>query len=76
MATPTINPVVADSSTAGGHYLVPHKHNFNSIVNMHPENDDVYQLKGMHDIRSSVSKRKLTTQLSPAMLKQCRALDI
>jgi len=51
-------------------------HNFNSIVNMHPENDDVYQLKGMHDIRSSVSKRKLTTQLSPAMLKQCRALDI
>ena len=34
MATPTINPVVADSSTAGGHYLVPHKHNFNSIVGL------------------------------------------
>jgi hypothetical protein len=34
VATPTINPVVADSSTAGGHYLVPHKHNFNSIVGL------------------------------------------
>jgi len=32
--TPTINPVVADSSTAGGHFLVPHKHNFNSIVGL------------------------------------------
>ena len=32
--TPTINPSNADSSTAGGHYLVPHKHNFNSIVGL------------------------------------------
>jgi hypothetical protein len=32
--TPTINPSNADSSTAGGHFLVPHKHNFNSIVGL------------------------------------------
>lgn len=53
----------------------PFDHNFNSIVNIHPENDEVYQLKGMHDIRSSVSKRKVTSQLTPAMLKKCRELD-
>ena len=34
MPTQTINPSNADSSTAGGHYLVPHKHNFNSIVGL------------------------------------------
>ena len=32
--TPTINPSNADSSTAGGHFLIPHKHNFNSIVGL------------------------------------------
>jgi hypothetical protein len=32
--TPTINPSNADSSTAGGHFLVPHKHNFNSIIGL------------------------------------------
>lgn len=51
-------------------------HNFNSIINMHPENDDVYKLKGMHDIRSTISKRKLNTQLTPALLKKCREMDV
>ena len=34
MPAQTINPSNAESSTAGGHYLVPHKHNFNSIVGL------------------------------------------
>ena len=34
MTTPTIAPVNADSSTVGGPNLVPHQHNFNSIVGL------------------------------------------
>jgi hypothetical protein len=34
MTTPTIAPVNADSSSAGGHYLVPHKHGFSSITGL------------------------------------------
>ena len=51
-------------------------HDYNNIINKHPENDDVYNLVGMHDVRSTISKRSLTTQLSPAMLKRCRELDV
>ena len=34
MTTPTIAPVNADSSTVSGPNLVPHQHNFNSIVGL------------------------------------------
>jgi sulfotransferase len=51
-------------------------HDYNEIVNQHPENDHVYNLLGMHDVRSTISKRNLNTQLSPAMLKKCRDLDL
>ena len=34
MTTPTINPTNAPSTSAGGHYLIPHKHNFNSITGL------------------------------------------
>lgn len=33
-------------------------HDFNNIKNNHPENDLVYGLAGMHDIRSTISRRK------------------
>ena len=52
------------------------EHNYNEIINKHPEDDTVYKLNGMHDIRSTISKRNLTTQLTPAMLKRCKELDI
>jgi hypothetical protein len=34
LTTPTISPANADSSTVGGPNLVPHQHNFNSIVGL------------------------------------------
>lgn len=34
MTTPTINPSNAPSTSAGGHYLIPHTHNFNSITGL------------------------------------------
>ena len=34
MSTPTIAPSNAPSTSAGGHYLIPHTHNFNSIVGL------------------------------------------
>ena len=39
------------------------KHNFKKIENKHPENDLVYGLIGMHDVRSTISKRKHLTSL-------------
>lgn len=50
-------------------------HDYNAIVNTHPENDNVYKLKGMHDVRNTISKRLLTTQITPALLKKCREID-
>jgi hypothetical protein len=35
----------------------PYSHNFDNIVNKYPENDNVYGLLGMHDIRPKISKR-------------------
>jgi len=34
MTTPTISPSNAPSTSAGGHFLIPHTHNFNSIVGL------------------------------------------
>lgn len=34
MTAATINPSNAPSTSAGGHYLIPHNHNFNSIVGL------------------------------------------
>jgi hypothetical protein len=35
----------------------PFTHDLNNIVNSHPEDDNVYGLKGMHDIRSTIGAR-------------------
>ncbi len=35
----------------------PFTHDLNNIVNRHPEDDNVYGLKGMHDIRSTIGAR-------------------
>lgn len=38
----------------------PFNHYYNNIKNIHPENDIIYGLDGMHDIRSTISKRTYT----------------
>jgi len=47
-------------------------HDFNNIVNTVPEDDKVYGLRGMHDVRSSISRRGIKTEqiLSPYVLNK------
>ena len=46
------------------------EHDFNNIVNMHPENDKIYGMLGQHDIRPTISKRELDVTLSDAIIKR------
>ena len=51
------------------------EHNFNHIINKHPENDEVYEMLGQHDIRPTISKRKIEVNLSNKIINKCKALD-
>ena len=51
------------------------EHNFNHIVNNYPENDKVYEMIGQHDIRPTISKRKIEVKLSNKIINKCKALD-
>ena len=51
------------------------EHNFNHIVNKHPENDKIYEMIGQHDIRPTISKRNIQVNLSNEMIKKCKLLD-
>lgn len=37
----------------------PFKHDLENIVNNHPEDDEIYGMKGQHDVRSTISPRVL-----------------
>lgn len=52
------------------------KHDFDNIVNKHPENDEVYGLLGQHDIRPTIAKRDLDVTLSDAIIKRCKELEL
>lgn len=52
------------------------EHDFNNIVNKHPENDEVYGLLGQHDIRPTITKRDLDVTLSDAIVKRCKELEL
>jgi sulfotransferase len=43
----------------------PYAHQFDNIVNRHPENDDFYNLKGFHAIRPTLNKEPNTVVLPP-----------
>jgi sulfotransferase len=51
------------------------KHDFNNIVNKHPENDEVYGMLGQHDVRPTISKRNIDIKLSSSIIKKCKQLD-
>jgi sulfotransferase len=55
--------------------LEPFEHDFNNIVNKHPENDKVYGMIGQHDIRPTISKRELNITLSDKIIKKCKSLE-
>lgn len=54
--------------------LKPFKHDFNNIVNMHPENDEVYGMLGQHDIRPKINKRNIDVKLSQDIINRCELL--
>ena len=54
----------------------PYEHQFDNIVNAHPENDDFYNLKGFHSIRHSLNKQENTIILPPDILVECQKIDI
>jgi sulfotransferase len=55
--------------------LEPFEHDFNNIINKHPENDAVYGVQGQHDIRPTISKRDLDVTLSDEAIKKCNYLE-
>ena len=53
----------------------PYAHQFENIVNTHPENDDFYNLKGFHEIRSTLQKESNDTVLPPDIMAKCRHIE-
>jgi sulfotransferase len=51
------------------------EHNLTNIVNKYPENDEVYNLKGMHDVRPVISMKENSVKLSEKLIAQCLELD-
>jgi sulfotransferase len=51
------------------------EHDFNNIVNKHPENDEVYGMLGQHDVRPTISKRNLDVKLSKEIIAKCESLS-
>ena len=50
-------------------------HNFQKIINQHPENDAVYKLHGFHDVRPVMAKEENTLVLPSDILEKCRQID-
>ena len=53
----------------------PFVHNYENIVNKYPENDDVYGIKGMHQIRDTVIPIKNNVVLTKKMRENCIKID-
>jgi sulfotransferase len=53
----------------------PYAHRFDHIVNTHPENDDFYNLKGFHAVRSTLQKEPNAVVLPPDILAKCKQID-
>lgn len=43
-------------------------HDYSNIVNIAPEDDRIYGLQGMHDVRPEISRRKIDNVLSPYVI--------
>lgn len=50
-------------------------HNLNNIINIHKEDDNVYGLNGIHDIRPNINKRIYKNYLSEYTLDKCNIID-
>jgi sulfotransferase len=55
--------------------IKPYNHNFNNITPKYHQNDDVYFLKNLHKIRSTISKRNVNVKLSQNIINKCVELE-
>jgi sulfotransferase len=53
----------------------PYNHDYNNIVSKYPENDEIYNLKGQHKIRSRIKQRDINITLPEDIVKQCNIID-
>lgn len=53
----------------------PFEHDLINVINTHPEDDVVYGLLGLHDIRPKVKRRKLEVFVPADILKRCQEMD-
>ena len=54
----------------------PFKHHYDNISVKHAEDDEFYGLKGFHQVRPSLEKRKIDYDLPEEVLKHCTILDM
>lgn len=52
----------------------PFEHDLENIVNKYPENDEFYNLKGMHDVRPTISRREINVNLLDSTIERCKEL--
>jgi sulfotransferase len=51
------------------------EHNLNNIINKHPENDKVYNMTGLHDVRPTINTRQIDIELSQETIDRCQELE-
>jgi hypothetical protein len=50
-------------------------HDFENIEDLHLEDDEAFHTQGLHDIRPSISRRKINIKISTSLMKQAQELD-
>ena len=56
----------------------PFSHDFNNVICKYPENDNAYELKGQHEIRSKISIEsfKKLVQINKEIIDKCEKIDL
>lgn len=50
-------------------------HDLSNIINKHPEDDEVYNLIGQHDVRNTISYRDINIEIPQYIIDKCNTLD-
>jgi len=53
-----------------------YEHRYTNIVNEHPENDSIYKMLGLHDVRPKINYRKIDIKLSKETEKRIENLEL
>jgi hypothetical protein len=55
--------------------ILPFNHDLTKIINIHPENDALYNNSGLHDVRPTIGRRKIDVVLPEIISRRCNALQ-